>query len=56
LHVYDKSGSIELKVPLKTSVDDLIPGHTVISLENASCAVDERGVMRLIVPSKMKYS
>ena len=58
LLVYDETGSVELRMPLKDiSIDDIKPGETVLSLENAAtvlCPITEH--MYLNVPKRQKYS
>ena len=57
--VYDKTGSIQLNLPLseKVTLDQIKPGHTVLSLENASCLLNPtNGKLYLTLPKRMKYS
>ncbi len=57
--VYDLTGSIELRLPLNEKIrpELLIPGHTVLSMENVSCLLSPKeGKLYLKVPERMRYN
>lgn len=57
LHVFDETGSIHLQLPLTESMklEALIPGRTVLSLENVACVLVDSH-LTLVVPDKLRYA
>ena len=54
LLVYDPTGSVELHLPT-SDARTIVPGHTVLQIENAACLCMEGARVQIVVPKRSKH-
>ena len=54
LLVYDPTGSVELHLPT-SDARAIIPGHTVLQIENAACLSLGESRLQVVVPKRSKH-
>ena len=54
LLVYDPTGSVEVHLPT-SDARTIIPGHTVLQIENAACLSMGGSRMQIVVPKRSKH-